>query len=80
MDREYFIHKWNKRGGLSGLRIILFDGGSIFADNMEMVFITQQQGEFGETIDEYEDVRFSKNTDIVTETGVIRLDKIKKVL
>ena len=79
MDREYFIHKWNKRGGLSGLRIILFDGGSIFADNMEIVLITQQ-GDVGEIIDDYEEVHFSKNLGVLVETGVIRLDKIKEVL
>lgn len=78
MNKEEFIAAWNDKNKGSGLSIIRFTGGAMFANNMQIITVRRQTGE---KIDEHYEVMLSKNVGgIVVGIGSIRLDKIRSVI
>lgn len=77
MKKEEFLKTWSKTGGISGLRVIVFDGGSMFANQMEITKeIVDTNG-----MEYMEKAMFSKIVDnFTTVIGSIRIDKITAVL
>lgn len=73
MDKDEFERVWNEHGGIGGLRIIRFDGGSIFATRYVMILVTGREVE-------YDLLDFTKEVGgVVIETGTLRLDKVTGV-
>lgn len=78
MDSDEFKHKWNSRGGVSGLRVVIVPGGAFFANRMRIQTVKKTTSH--KTV-EYEEVVFSKVVaNMLIDTGKIRLNRIKEIL
>lgn len=78
MDIGEFTHKWNSRGGETGLRVVIVPGGAFFANSMRIQTVKKTTSR--KTV-EYEGVVFSKVVaNMVIDTGTMRLDRIKEIL
>lgn len=80
MEPDEFKRKWNETGGISGIRVIVFNGGSIYANTM-LINTTISQYRNMNRFNQYYEVTLYRNTGGVSiDVANIRLDKIKDVL
>ena len=79
MNKKEFLEKWFENSTVSGLRIIRFNGGSMFCSIMSINEINEKRNGKEDLI--YDEVQLSNVAGGVwVEIGTIRLDKIIEVL
>ena len=77
MEPDEFKRKWNETGGISRLRVIVFNGGSIYANTMRLDTTIEIQKN---RVNTYYKIALYRNTGGVSvSVANIRLDKIKEV-
>lgn len=80
MNKDDFVKKWNSAGDILTLRVVKFNGGSIFATAYQLQVMHIYYGHDEKTKD-IDLVTLSKDVGgMVVETGSIELKKIKDVL
>ena len=77
MNHEELVKKWLENSPISGLRVVRFDGGSMFATVVQINTIERIVR--GKTVS-YDEVVLSDVIDgVVTEVDTVRLDEITDV-